>query len=146
MPSFTYDLTATGDDLLVSKVRLAIGDTTEGVGIKPNGENFDDSEILVALDDAGDIVNLASAYICQWLSTSFAQVADLRVGPRHEKLSDISKAYQLRAERLAGGTTSMESYSVGVIKVDGYSNDIPSDKVSETGSEYEGSFRYVRPA
>lgn len=143
--NFTYDLSSTGDDLLVSKVRLTIGDTTEGVGVKPDGNNFDDAEIQVALDDAGDDVNLAASFICQWLANSYALIADLRVGPRQEKLSDISKAYKDRAADLAGGATSRAAFSIGIIKRDGYSDDIPSDRVSETGSEYGGSFVYVRP-
>ncbi len=147
MTTFTYDLSATGNDLLVSKVRLAIGDSNEGVGVRPDGSNFSDEEILIALGDAGDNVNIASSIICNWLATAFAQVADLRVGPRSESLSDISKAYKTRADELAGGSaTSRMTYSLGVIRKDGYSDDIPSDRVSETGSDYEGSFKYVRPA
>ena len=43
--TFTYDLTETGDNLIYSKIRLEIGDTTENAGVKPGGGNFSDEEL-----------------------------------------------------------------------------------------------------
>lgn len=46
--AFTYDTTTD-----IGKIRLKIGDTVDGDGVKPAGGNFTDAEIQVFLDEGG---------------------------------------------------------------------------------------------
>ena len=90
---------------------------------------------------------------CELLSTRWAQLADLQVGPRRESYSQVSAAYLKRAAELrdrygdASGATAEEAtysgvFSVSVIRVDGYSNDVSSTELDTSGSEYDGREGY----
>ncbi len=100
--SFTYSLTTD-----IGKLRLALGDTTDGSGVRPDGSNLEDEELDVFLALEGDDVDLATARACEVLATQWAHVADLTVGPRRESLSQIAARYQERAKALRAGAGSM---------------------------------------
>ena len=140
--AFTYD-TATD----IGKLRLEIGDTTYSEGVKPDGTNFSDAELQVWLTREGD-VNRATAAACEALARMWARVADISIGPRKESLGTVSKRWAEEAKHLREqyGGAGEECYSIGGLRVDGFSDDDPSDAVETTGSEYEGDFTYVRPA
>lgn len=101
---FTYDLTTA-----VGQVRILLGDTTAGSGPKPDGANFTDTEIEHFLTLAGADVTLAVAQACSVLATMWSNVADLTVGPRSEKLSQIADRYAARAVALGGGAVALQT-------------------------------------
>ena len=100
----------------LDQVRFAIQDTTSGSGVKPNGVNFTDEEILglLAIEDT---VGRTVAACYEVLATAWAQYVDTRIGPRDEKLSQISERYRQRAatERQTHGyNTGNNVLSVGL--------------------------------
>ncbi len=129
---FTYDIGLADD---VSKVRLELGDEVCGNGIKPDGGNFDDSELSYWLTREGSVMRAVAA-ACEALARSWSKVATLSVGPRREELSQVARSWADRAKELRrqyGGDAM--AFSAGLVRQDGYSNDVPSDAVTET-TEY----------
>ena len=127
--SFTYD-TATD----IGKVRFAIGDVTSGAGIKPDGTNFSDEELQLLLTREGNW-GAAAAACCETLSVWYARVVNISVGPRREDLGAIRQAYvdlaaQLRKQHGGGNLAQARGFSAGVVRVDGYSQDVASDAVT----------------
>lgn len=144
--TFTYDLTATGNSLTYSKLRLEIGDSIENSGVKPTNANFSDEELDLILDEEGSVVGRAAARCFEILANWWSRVADIAVGPRRESLSKVATDFAGRAReyrRQHGG--GMGAYAYGLIKKDGYSDDVPSDDVT-AGGEYGLEFEYVRPS
>lgn len=136
MADFSYDLTTN-----VGKVRLEIGDTTSGTGVKPDGTNFTDTELEYFLDQEADSVGRATARACEVLARGFSGLVDLAVGPRRESLSQAAKAYMDRAKELRkqyGGGGAGRAYSAGWVRSTGGE---PSDEepTSRTGSVVEYS-------
>lgn len=101
--TFTYDLTATGDNLNISKVRLEIGDTVEDSGVLPDGANLDDTEIQLYLDATSDDIGQTVSAICNMLARRWATVVDVAVGPRRESLSKVSEQWAARAKTPSAG-------------------------------------------
>lgn len=141
MSDFSYDLATD-----IGKLRLELGDASPADGVKPDGSNFTDSELQYFLTQEGTI-HLAVAAVCEVLSRTWSIVSSLAVGSRRESLSDVAKAWSERArelrEKYGGG---MVPSVAGVIRVDGFSDDVASDDVEAASSEFSGDFRYVRPA
>jgi hypothetical protein len=102
--TFTYTLTT---DL--GKVRLEIGDTTSGAGVRPDGSNFSDAEVQYFLDEEGSVAG-AVARACEVLATLWATVANLTVGPRREELGAVAQRYAERAAALRSGETVQAGY------------------------------------
>jgi hypothetical protein len=93
--TFSYTLTAD-----VGKVRLEIGDTVSGSGVRSSGANLTDEEIQVWLDAESDDVMLAAARACEMLARDWAKAASIQLGPRREQLSDVAKAWERQAQAL----------------------------------------------
>lgn len=130
--AFTYDLS--NDDaevVLISKVRLEIGDTVESAGVRPNDANLSDEEIAYLLDDEGDSVGRAAARACALLSREWSRVSSYTSGPLREQFSDVSKAWADRARELTEqhGMNGAGAFSVGFARTDGFSEEAE-------GSEY----------
>lgn len=106
--SFTYDLAEN-----VGKLRLALGDTTSGSGVKPDGANFSDEELEYILEQEGDSVDMATARACEMLATHWANQADLTVGPRSEKLGQIAARYAEQAKGLRGSVLQAGYVTLG---------------------------------
>jgi hypothetical protein len=124
MTDFTYNLTSSDDDILViSKIRLELGDTVEGSGIKPNGENFTDDELSFLYDQEDDSVGRAVAHACEILAKSWAtHVTTERVGAITENYGEVSERWANRAKELReqyGG--SVDVFVSGITRLDGYS-------------------------
>ncbi len=123
---FTYDLTTD-----IGKVRLEIGDTTSGDGVKPNGTNLTDAELTYWLAEEGS-VGRASARACEALARAWARLVDLAVGPRRESLGQAAKAWAEQGAELRKqfGGADRGAYSAGVKRVgDGYGDAAePSDE------------------
>lgn len=131
MADFSYDLATN-----VGKLRLEIGDTTSGSGVKPDGSNFLDAELEYFLDAESGSVGRASARACEVLARSFAGMVDLTVGPRRESLSQAAKAYADRAQELRRqyGGGGGAAYSAGWMRSsDGH----PTDEYPSAGSGNE---------
>lgn len=125
MADFTYDLTTA-----VGKIRLEIGDETEGAGAKPDGGNFTDEELEYFYSQESSSVGRATARACEVLARQYARMCDISVGPRRESLSQAAKAFADRAKELrkqyGGGAGA--AYSAGWIKKDAYGDSEPSDE------------------
>ena len=122
--SFTYVLTTD-----IGKVRLEIGDVSSaiGAGVKPDGTNLTDEEIQVWLTRE-ETVGRAAAAACEALSTTWARVADVAVGPRRESLGQVAKQYAERAKALreqhGGGG---HGFTIGLDREDGFSEHADED-------------------
>lgn len=124
--SFTYDLTTTGNALLISRVRMELGDGVEDSGVLPDGGNLTDAEILVMLSDYNNDITQTVGALAAILARRWAPVTDITVGPRREALSQVSKRWQTMANEL---NPSYASFSIGVQRSDGYSEEV--DDASE---------------
>lgn len=111
--SFSYDLTTS-----VGQMRLALGDTTSGTGVRPDGSNFSDDELEYFIN-AESSLDLAMARACDVLATQWTTVADLQVGPRREALGAIAERYAERAKSLRGATLVTGYISLNFQQVDG---------------------------
>ena len=122
--TFTYNLASSDPATLnVSLVRLELGDTTDGSGVRPDNSNLTDEELAVWLAREEDDVLRAAAAACEALSRMWANAADLAIGPRHEALGAVSERWATAAMRLRrrrGGTGS--SFSTGFTRSDGYAD------------------------
>lgn len=99
--TFTYDLAnADAAKVLISKVRLEIGDTVSGTGIRPDGTNLTDEEITVWLDMEDDDVMLAAARACDAMSRAWSVIANETIGPRKTEFGKVSGEYEKRASSI----------------------------------------------
>lgn len=99
--TFTYDLShVDAAKVLISKVRLEIGDTVAGAGVRPDGSNLSDEEISFWLTEEADVYLLAAARACEALSRMWNPVTNVTVGPRKEEFSKVSGEWQTRADSL----------------------------------------------
>lgn len=117
--TFSYDVH--GD---IGKIRLYTGDTTEGLGVKADGTNFSDEELTLLLDQEDSDWRRTVAAVCEILSTDWARVADVTVGPRKESLSGVSRRFAAIASSFRsqyGGGGAATTFSVGLKREDGYS-------------------------
>lgn len=93
--AFTYDLGSANADLLnISKVRLEIGDTVSGVGVRPDGSNLSNEEIQHWLTEESGDVMLAAARACDALSRMWSTVGNEKVGPLSISLSQVSERFE----------------------------------------------------
>lgn len=130
--AFTYDLAGTGDTLLISRVRMHIGDNVENSGVLPDGSNLQDAEILLFLSETSNDVDQTVGAISAMLARRWAVVADVRVGPRSESLSQVSKAWMEQAQSL---NPTYQSFAIYGGRSDGYSDH--ADDVTEYSIEDE---------
>jgi len=122
--AFTYNLeSADPTTARISRVRLEIGDTTEGAGVRPEGTNLQDAEIAVWLSDAENVIAPTVGACCAALARMWAVAADIQVGERSERLSQVAAAWAKRASALGvdGGLgSSSGAFSAGLNRDDGY--------------------------
>jgi hypothetical protein len=137
--AFTYDLSASGDDLAVSKIRLEIGDTDSSTdaGVKPDGTNFTDAELSYFYDDESDSVLAASARACEVLARMYArQAASTRI--RDYQIDNRQRAEYFREMaadlRQRSGSSQYAGGSAPMTRIDGYSNDVASTETEEADS------------
>lgn len=119
--SFTYTLTSADErTAAIARVRLELGDTVSGAGVLPSGANLSDEEIGVFLDEYANDSALAVNALAGVLARQWATMADVTVGPRSERLSQVSAAWERQAKALAGGE-GYGSFAMQPTRVDGYS-------------------------
>lgn len=110
--TFTYDLSTQ-----VGQIRLEIGDTQQGGGVRPNGSNYADEEIAHFLAEEAGHTGRATARACEALARDWARTAgSQRLGPRsHERLQ--ADAFDRQAQALrkihghAPGTTGQGGFN-----------------------------------
>lgn len=108
--AFTYDLAnADPNIVLISRVRLALGDHVEGTGVMPNGDNFQDNEIALYLVDANDDVEAATMALAGVLANHWTTMADVSVGPRREAYSKVAGAWANRSGTGTDGGSTLTS-------------------------------------
>ena len=130
--TFTYEGNLSTD---LDKTRFYVQDTVEDSGPKPGGSNFTDEEIEGVDDITGSWQRTVYA-LFQTLAAIWTHYVDITIGPRRESLSQVAKSYRDQAKAWAKEHNIMPGIQVaGVIRVDGYSDDITSDDV-DTGLEY----------
>jgi hypothetical protein len=134
--TFTYNLTETDDLLLISKVRLELGDTVSGSGVRPNGVNLSDEEILSWLEEEENDIQRTVGRAALALSNMWASAAVSKsAGPFSVSYGKISDAWAKRAsaiQAVTGGVAGMGGLQSSTLrKVDGY-----SENNSSPSSEY----------
>ena len=128
----TYDSGLSAD---LSRIRFHIADTTTSSGPRPTGANFTD-DVLNALVTVHGTWQRAVAVVLDVLATEWSRYSDITVGPRRESYSQIADSYRKQAAQWRKDNGILPKALVaGVIRVDGYSDDITSDDV-DTTSEY----------
>ena len=117
--AFTYDLTTDS-----GKIRRLIGDTTDGTGVLPSGENFTDDEIAFFLTEEGGNIYRAAAAAFEALAGAWASVAgSLRLGVETERQEQVAayrkQAEVLRARHGFNAETAVSpnfGYAIGVVE------------------------------
>lgn len=139
--AFTYaeDLSTDRD-----KARFHLQDTVENNGPKPGDGNFSDAEIDGVVSATGSWQRAVAAGL-DALAAGWRRYPTFKADGLSLNRSDIAKGYEAQAKewrRMHGITTPARV--AGVIRIDGYSDDVPSDEVN-TADEYGGiGFEYVR--
>jgi hypothetical protein len=131
--SFTYDPADLSTGL--AKLRLAIGDTTEGAGVRPDGSNFSDEELQVFLDSlaATETWRNAAPAVMRVLANQYAAAAKRTSDA--EISEDLTRtAAELRAQAreyeqtiTATGAAASGGFTAGVISFGSYVYEIQSD-------------------
>jgi hypothetical protein len=128
----------------LDKVRFHLRDVDAGNGPLPGDKNFQDSELNGLLSLEGNWQQAVAAGY-EVLAAGWAHYADLTVGPRRESLSQIAEGYaKLGAHwrEQYGFTTRTGVAAAGIIKKDGYSDDVASDDVSATSEFAKVTIRH----
>ena len=125
--TFTYTQTLLTDR---DKIRFAIGDTTEDSGVLPGGSNFSDEELAGLVTQEGSWEGAVLACFNS-LSARYGKLVDFAVGQRRESLSQAAESFRKQAEdwKKKHGLTSTSVGTRGMVRVDGYSDDVASDDV-----------------
>jgi hypothetical protein len=117
--TFTYDLTETDDLLLISKVRLELGDTISGSGVRPVNVNFSDEEIQIWLDEESDDIQAVVGRAAQALANMWASAAvSETVGAHSVNYGKISDLWAVRASEHGLGVAGDVSIETGTITYD----------------------------
>ena len=120
--TFTYDLASADETVAaLSQVRLELGDTTAGQGVRASSANLADEELAVMLEREGGDVMRTVAAACEMLSRDWSRVASTTIGPRSQQFGTIADQYAKRAaalrEQFGGGGIS---FSITPVRSDGY--------------------------
>lgn len=112
--AFTYDIAASGEYLTISQIRLEIGDTVEDSGVRPDGRNFSDAELLSIYGDEGDHVGRAAARCCELLAREWGRVpkTTLRGDAIDPSQASVNFAREARELRRAHGSAGVSSFAV----------------------------------
>jgi hypothetical protein len=101
----------------VAKIRLAIGDTVEDEGPRPDGSNFSDEEITSIITDEGGDLGRAQAAMHEILSGAWASAPKTMFGslidPTRVSRDHMSRAKILRGQY--GYATAAAGFSVQMV-------------------------------
>lgn len=116
--TFSYDsanLSAGGTAQTVSVFRLVLGDTTANSGVRPNGANYSDEELLYFASNGG------TAALLQALANDWGKLVDTTAGPLAKSYSQAARYWQKAADQallIEGG--GYATFRTGVSRQDGY--------------------------
>jgi hypothetical protein len=122
--TFTYSITSTDETILnLAKVRLELGDTESGVGVRPDGSNLSDEEITIWLAGEENDVMRTTARACEALGRMWTTVTNVTVGPRKEEFGKVSDGWKSQAKELRNlyGGSSSTAFAIETARTDGYS-------------------------
>lgn len=99
-PPITYKINSSDPtEAYISAVRLEVGDTNVERGIKPDGGNYSDDEIVHIYEVEGNSIGRSSARICEQMANAWSSVPRTMFGslfdPRH-----VGRNYMRQAETL----------------------------------------------
>ncbi len=120
LSEFTYELNSDDLDIAnISKIRLEVGDTDPERGIKPDGSNYTNTEILYVFNDEERIVGRAAARVCELAAAAWTSVPRTMFGalfdPRLVAQNFMKKSKELRG--LHGFSSARSStFSIGVTR------------------------------
>ena len=102
-PPITYKINSSDNtELNISAIRLEVGDTETTRGIKPNGKNYTDDEIIYLYDLEGQSIGRAAARICEQMANAWSSVPRTMFGslfdPRHIGRNFMRQAETLRRQ------------------------------------------------
>jgi hypothetical protein len=111
-PDFSYEINSTdANKVIVAKVRMEIGDSDPERGIKPNADNYTDSEILSIYDDEDQEIGRTAARIAEQMALAWSSVPRTMHGslfdPRHIRRNFDEMSRRLR--RQYGYTSEISS-------------------------------------
>ena len=133
--SFIYDSTDLSTDL--ARVRLAIGDTTQDAGVRPDGTNFSDQELELFIDaatSAGGTWRNAVPSVLRILANQYAAAA--KVSEDQDVREDLTRtAASLRDQAkdfestitATGASAAVGSMAAGVLTLGGYLYTVQGD-------------------
>lgn len=118
LDKFTYELNSDDLDVAnIAKVRLEVGDTDPERGIKPQGENYTDDEILYAFNDEERIVGRAAARICEMSAAAWTAVPRTMFGalfdPRSVASNFMKQAVTLR-QKYGYSNAQSQTFSISM--------------------------------
>jgi hypothetical protein len=117
--AFTYNLTGTGNALLISKVRLELGDNVYGSGVRPASVNFTDEEISAWLTEEADDIQAVVGRAAQALANMWASAAVSKsAGPYSVNYGKISDIWAARAAEHGLGVAGDVSIETGTVNYD----------------------------
>lgn len=130
--SFTYDLSSD-----VGIVRLRLGDTTSGSGIRSSGGNFSDEEIQAALSLEGS-AGRAAAFLAESLAAEWASMSDISVPGRTESFGQIADKWRALAKDLRARYGTNDEDDAEAANARGFSISLRRDNgyPDEDSSEY----------
>ena len=98
--AFSYDLSASGNTLIISKIRLFIGDHKQNSGILPDGANLQDDEILTFYSEEGSHERRASAAALETAAAAWsAHAGSYKLGPEDQD-SEQAEHFAAQAKTL----------------------------------------------
>jgi len=145
--TFTYDLSSSGASLTVSQIRLEIGDdsSASGQGVRPDGSNFTDAELLYFYQQEANNVLGGAARACEVLARMYARKAEaVRIRDYSVDLREKAKLFRELARDLRARAGSL--YAGGAApttRVDGYGGETNSQQTGAAGSEYWGERKEI---
>ena len=114
-------------------VRFAIDDVTPNDGPRPGGANFTDAEIDMVIAAEGNwqraVAGLLEVLHSHWVDHVSWQADGTSVSMSHVPKGYMDRAKEMR--RKYGGTPGTQGYARSIIRIDGYSQDKPSDMVDD---------------
>ena len=117
---FTYDISSTDSDTLnIAKVRLEAGDSkAEPWGMRPDGLNYQDEEILYFYEQEGQHIGRAATRVVETAANEWATVAqNMRIGEHWEAGQQAAMLRRRARDMLAQhGNTPGSSQGMGVVQ------------------------------
>jgi len=111
----------------IGELRLLLGDTEAGDGVKPNGGNFSDAELGYFLEQGGG-VNLGAALACETLAWMWNLQPDFDADGLTVKRGEVARGWWRAALRFRA---NQGAKVVPLIRRDAYSQNIPAGESAQ---------------